>query len=98
MTPSAELVPPADAGRVARRWRSLLFLVALGACSTAASSTHDQIVDTPVYQRYGDAIDDGQVPYRDFALEYPPGALPVFVAARARERRRRRLPRRLRGG
>jgi glycosyl transferase family 87 len=41
--------------------------------------TRDQVVDTPIYQRYGDAIADGQVPYRDFALEYPPGALPVFV-------------------
>ena len=40
---------------------------------------HHQIVDTPIYQRYGDAIADGQVPYRDFGLEYPPGALPVFV-------------------
>jgi hypothetical protein len=38
-----------------------------------------EIVDTPVYQRYGDAVVDGRVPYRDFALEYPPGALPVFV-------------------
>jgi len=41
--------------------------------------THDRIVDTPVYENYGSAIDSGQVPYRDFALEYPPGALPVFV-------------------
>ena len=41
--------------------------------------TRDQIVDTPVYQRYGDAMARGQVPYRDFGLEYPPGALPVFV-------------------
>lgn len=39
----------------------------------------DQIVDTPIYQRYGDAIAGGQVPYRDFRLEYPPGALPVFA-------------------
>jgi Glycosyltransferase family 87 len=38
-----------------------------------------QIVDTPIYQRYGDAIAKGQVPYRDFALEYPPGALPAFA-------------------
>ncbi len=39
----------------------------------------EQIVDTPVYHRYGTAMDDGRVPYRDFGLEYPPGALPVFV-------------------
>lgn len=37
-----------------------------------------QIVDTPVYQRYGDAMVAGRVPYRDFAVEYPPAALPVF--------------------
>jgi hypothetical protein len=41
--------------------------------------THDQIVDTPVYQRYGDAMLDGQAPYRDFRVEYPPAALPVFL-------------------
>jgi hypothetical protein len=40
---------------------------------------HRQIVDTPIYQRYGDAMRHGQVPYRDFQLEYPPAALPVFV-------------------
>lgn len=41
--------------------------------------THAQIVDTPVYQRYGDAMLDGKVPYRDFRVEYPPAALPVFL-------------------
>jgi glycosyl transferase family 87 len=40
---------------------------------------HKQLVDTPVYQRYGNAIADGKVPYRDFDVEYPPGALPVFA-------------------
>jgi hypothetical protein len=41
---------------------------------------HGQIVDTPTYQRYGDAIvHHGRVPYRDFGLEYPPAALPVFA-------------------
>ena len=41
--------------------------------------THKQITDTGVYQRYGHHIAHGQVPYRDFDLEYPPGALPVFA-------------------
>jgi hypothetical protein len=40
---------------------------------------HNQIVDTPVYQRYGNEIAQGKVPYRDFDLEYPPGALPMFA-------------------
>jgi hypothetical protein len=39
----------------------------------------DQIVDTPIYERYGEAMTDGQVPYRDFRVEYPPAALPVLL-------------------
>jgi hypothetical protein len=38
-----------------------------------------QIVDTPIYKSYGDRMARGEVPYRDFELEYPPAALPVFV-------------------
>jgi uncharacterized membrane protein len=37
-----------------------------------------QIVDTPVYREYGEAMATGEVPYRDFEVEYPPGALPTF--------------------
>jgi hypothetical protein len=55
-----------------------LFLVAWGALHRGFYR-HDQIIDTPIYQRYGDAIANGKVPYRDFALEYPPAALPVFA-------------------
>jgi uncharacterized membrane protein len=38
-----------------------------------------RIVDTPVYREYGEAVLDGEVPYRDFDVEYPPLSLPVFV-------------------
>jgi Mannosyltransferase (PIG-M) len=40
---------------------------------------HNRIIDTPVYQRYGNEIAHGKIPYRDFELEYPPGALPMFA-------------------
>ncbi len=40
---------------------------------------HGRIVDTPFYQAYGLAMRNGQVPYRDFSVEYPPGALPAFL-------------------
>ncbi len=41
--------------------------------------TEHPIVDTPLYQHYGDWVMHGSVPYRDFSLEYPPGALPAFI-------------------
>jgi hypothetical protein len=56
----------------------VLFLVGWGVLHRGFFAS-DPIVDTPVYERYGSAMDDGKVPYRDFAVEYPPGALPVFA-------------------
>ena len=35
--------------------------------------------DLRIYQPYGTEVLEGAVPYRDFELEYPPGALPMFV-------------------
>ena len=55
-----------------------LFLVAWGLLHRGFF-THHPIVDTPIYERYGSEMDDGRVPYRDFVVEYPPGALPVFL-------------------
>ncbi|HVU75964.1 MAG TPA: glycosyltransferase 87 family protein [Gaiellaceae bacterium] len=58
-----------------------LFLLCFGLVHTWFWGSY-QLVDWPTYQAYGDAIwNHGRVPYRDFAVEYPPGALPVFVAA-----------------
>jgi hypothetical protein len=56
----------------------LLFLGSWAAIHHSVFSKH-QIIDTPLYQRDGDWMLHGSLPYRDFAIEYPPGALPVFV-------------------
>jgi uncharacterized membrane protein len=35
--------------------------------------------DVVEFSRYGHAVLDGRLPYRDFHLEYPPGAIPLFT-------------------
>jgi hypothetical protein len=71
--------PSADAGRLL-----LAFAVGIGLLAASWATLHlppfdrFQIVDTLGYQQYGEAIAAGQVPYRDFEVEYPPGALPAF--------------------
>jgi hypothetical protein len=35
--------------------------------------------DVTVYQTYGSKMLDGAMPYRDFRMEYPPGASVMFV-------------------
>jgi hypothetical protein len=55
-----------------------LFLVSWGVLHHGFYA-REQIVDTPIYERYGEAMTSGEMPYRDFAVEYPPAALPVFV-------------------
>lgn len=35
--------------------------------------------DLSIYRRAGEAILRGEIPYRDFFIEYPPGSLPAFV-------------------
>jgi hypothetical protein len=58
---------------------SALFLVCWGLVHTWFWA-HGQLVDWPVYKSYGDAIvHAGRVPYRDFAVEYPPAAIPAFI-------------------
>ena len=75
-----------DAGRGLTAFVAALGVAAfLGAWGTLHYGfyTDRLLLDTPIYERYGDAMFRGQVPYRDFAVEYPPGALPVFVVPSA---------------
>jgi len=68
-----------------RRFTSVAALAASGLfllcweVSDTGPLNREQIVDIPVYETYGNAIERGLIPYRDFRLEYPPGALPVFA-------------------
>jgi hypothetical protein len=55
-----------------------LFLVSWGLLHTGWYDD-DEIVDIPVYETYGNAIEDGRLPYRDVKPEYPPGALAAFA-------------------
>jgi uncharacterized membrane protein len=78
-TQSRSLSPPAEARA------AVLTAVALALFAGSWIALHHgwlargEIIDTPVYENYGDAMLRGDVPYRDFAVEYPPGALPTFV-------------------
>ena len=55
-----------------------LFLLSWAALHTAWYD-EGEIIDIPVYSNYGTAVEDGDVPYREIEIEYPPGALPAFV-------------------
>ncbi len=77
---TASSPPPAsDRSVVAAAFAAIALLVVSWTLLHVGFYKHKQLIDTPVYQRYGNAIADGKVPYRDFELEYPPGALPVFA-------------------
>lgn len=53
--------------------------VAAGAVLTSGFVGDAGISDTVVYRQYGERIASGDVPYRDFGVEYPPGALVPLV-------------------
>ena len=44
--------------------------------------THQRLTDLPVYESAARQIESGQVPYRDFAFEYPPLAAVLIMLAR----------------
>jgi hypothetical protein len=70
-----------DGGRIPRDALAAAAVFALTAiASTVAWQRSGRAVtDIALYHAYGERIAGGLVPYRDFAFEYPPGALPALV-------------------
>jgi hypothetical protein len=56
-----------------------VFVVLAVAAGLAWESSPRQVSDLTLYRTYGERIAQGKVPYRDFDVEYPPGALVVVV-------------------
>jgi hypothetical protein len=76
---SLSRLPPEEPRVAAAAFVAVALFLAAWTLLHVGFYTRHQVLDTPVYQHYGNLIADGQVPYRDFAVEYPPGALPMFA-------------------
>jgi uncharacterized membrane protein len=73
--------PQADLSRVATAAAVGIALFAVSWVTLHHGPFDDaRIVDTGLYAEYAQKMLDGEVPYRDFSLEYPPGALLAFLA------------------
>jgi hypothetical protein len=69
------------AARRAAPAAALGILLFLAACFAPGIGlyTGDAPADVKLFQTFGDRFLAGEIPYRDFFVEYPPGALPAFV-------------------
>ena len=58
---------------------SAVFVATAVVATVAWQLSGNAVTDIPLYHAYGERIAGGLLPYRDFAFEYPPGALPALV-------------------
>jgi hypothetical protein len=72
--------PPEPAATAAALVAGLLLLTVSWTALHGWFFDDSQIRDTRIYVTYGNLIAGGEVPYRDFRVEYPPAALPIFAA------------------
>jgi hypothetical protein len=68
-----------DRGALALLALAVIVFTTLSAAMPSVWNESTPISDVPHYREYGDAMEGGAVPYRDFKPEYPPGALAAFV-------------------
>jgi len=70
-----------DGGRVPRDalLSAAVFVLTAVTATVAWQLSGRAVTDIALYHAYGERIAGGLVPYRDFAFEYPPGALPALV-------------------
>jgi 4-amino-4-deoxy-L-arabinose transferase-like glycosyltransferase len=61
------------------RWTMVAILAALPCVRVILDPVSSVPGDVVIYARVGEAVLSGQVPYRDFPLEYPPGVIPMFI-------------------
>jgi hypothetical protein len=82
----AERLDVLAAPKAGHLWWRWIALAAIGALVFIGSwtiltnvSPRHQLRDTPLYEAYGDALRVGDIPYRNYLIEYPPAALASFV-------------------
>ena len=77
--------PPGSAPRTVVFWLSLaalgilLYQQLLSRYATLTLDLTTRSNDLRLYRRAGEAVLRGEIPYRDFFIEYPPGSLPAFI-------------------
>jgi Glycosyltransferase family 87 len=73
--------PRRNASQCALRTTMLVLPLLLGALAVPSGGLFRgaKFRDLHLYRQYGDALLDGRIPYRDFFVEYPPGAIPLFA-------------------
>jgi hypothetical protein len=63
----------------ARRPAAVGAVLFLMTCLISRYGLGARALDTSLFKLWSDQILDGRVPYRDFGVDYPPGALPAFT-------------------
>ena len=57
----------------------MIFLFSWSLLDHGYFADNQQTFDPSLYQQWGNAMHEGQLPYRDISVAYPPASLPAFV-------------------